>query len=235
MQLSLLEPIPDTPNTSKPAGHHLTREDLRQYLPGPAIEYIMQWFEKNPVRLRISPSRSSKFGDYRSPKPGAPAVISVNNNLNAYDFLLTLVHEMAHDAVLTSIQADRGTIFFRRKKDRPKPHGPEWKNKYHELMVPLMSTEVFPGEILEPLKEYFQNGSFSARAHQKLAVVLKKYDKPDGKEFLQDLPPDTVFYLPGGRAFRKQEQVRKRFRCQSLNNRRIYLFSPLAAVSRNKE
>ncbi len=234
MQLSLLEQKPATANSSRSLGHRLTMEDLRSYIPEPAIDYILQWFETNPVRLRIAPPRSSKFGDYRSPKPGTPATISVNSSLNSYDFLITLVHEMAHDAVLNVSSADDDTFPFWRKRTHPKPHGHEWKHKYLQLMAPLMTSVVFPAEIQHALEGYFRKVSSSAKANQALAIALKKYDVPDGKEFLQDLPLDAIFYLPGGRAFRKKEQLRKRFRCQSLNSRRVYLFNPLAAVSRNK-
>jgi len=234
MQLSLLEPPPDIPRTSGPLGHRLTREDLGSYIPEAAIDYILRWFETNPVRLRVAPGRSSKFGDYRTTKPGTKAIISVNKTLNPYDFLITLVHEMAHDVVFSTFSTVRGHSLFRRKKDQPKPHGQEWKNHYRSLMIPLMIPAVFPHEVIVALQDYFLKANASAKANQNLAIALKKYDKPDGKEFLQDLPPDTIFYLPGGRAFRKKELLRKRYRCQSIANHRIYLFSPVATVSRNK-
>jgi SprT protein len=233
MQLSLLEPPPTTRIIHRSQGNHLTREDLQSYIPEQAIDYILSWFEKNPVRLRIAPTRSSKFGDYRAPKPGTPATISVNNNLNSYDFLITLVHEMAHDAVLATGSTEN-YFLFRRKKNRPKPHGKEWKSNYFELMSPLLNRQVFPEEILHALEGYFGKVTASAKASQTLAVALKNYDAPDGKVFLQDLPYDEIFYIPGGKAFQKKERIRKRFRCQSLNNRRVYLFSPLALVSKNK-
>jgi SprT protein len=42
------------------------------------------------------PARSSKLGDYRPPQRGLPHRISVNHNLNQHEFLITLIHEMAH-------------------------------------------------------------------------------------------------------------------------------------------
>jgi SprT protein len=233
MQLSYLEQNPTTTNSSRSLGYRLTREKLQHYIPEPTIDYILKWFEKNSVRLRIAPARSSKFGDYRSPKSGIPATISVNKNLNSFDFLLTLVHEMAHDEVLKSFSAKQGTFPFRRKRKQPKPHGQEWKTMYFQLMAPLMTSDIFPGEILSAVEEYFCKANSSAKANQNLAVALNKYDIPDGKIFLQDLPLNEIFYLPGGKAFQKKEQLRKRFQCQSLSNRKIYLFSPLSKVLRN--
>jgi SprT protein len=234
MQLSNLEQKPTTKNSSRSLGNHLTREKLQIYIPEPAIDYILKWFEKNSVRLRIAPARSTKFGDYRSPKSGTPATISVNKNLNSFDFLLTLVHEMAHDEVLKSFSSKHGTFPFRRKRNQPKPHGQEWKAMYLQLMVPLMSFDIFPGEILSAVDEYFSKTNSSTKANQNLTLALNKYDTPDGKEFLLDLPLNEIFYLPGGKAFQKKERLRKRFQCQSLSNHKIYLFSPLSKVLRNK-
>jgi SprT protein len=232
MQLSLLEPLFAATKTPRTPGHQLIHDSLRLHIPEEAVEPICQWFTEHPVRLRIAPPRSSKFGDYRPPRSGVKAIISVNQNLNPYDFLITLVHEMAHDVILGQGTSAR-PLLFRKRKPRPKPHGTEWKHAYHELLLPMMTTRVFPSDILLALETYFRDTSLSARASHLLAVTLKKYDTPDGREFLKDLPDGEIFFLPGGKAFRKREQLRKRFRCESLNNRRVYLFSPLARVSRN--
>ena len=234
MQLSLLEQLPLVSELLSVHSQRLTGDDLSAYIPGPAIEYILKWFRANPVRLRIAAPRSSKFGDYRLPRDGKPATISVNNNLNRYDFLITLVHEMAHDAVFNSCSMAGEAGQYRKRRTRSKPHGQEWRNLFHHLMKPLMTPDVFPQEILAALHDYLGNPDSTVKASHALTLVLKKYDVPDGREFLQDLPHDAIFYLPGGRAFRKKEKIRKRFRCQSLTNRRIYLFNPLAPVLRNK-
>lgn len=232
MQLSLLELLSDTPKPDKPQGQQLTREELSPYLPKPAIDYILQWFELNNVRFRIAPARTTKFGDYRTASKSKPAIISVNCNLNKYDFLITLVHEMAHDAVMAKVSLNGSRVMFRRIQDRPKPHGMEWKSNYYSLMAPLMHKAVFPDGILYALQAYFLKAKATVKSNQNLAFALSKFDSPDGNEFLQDLPLDAIFQIPGGRSFRKQELIRKRYRCQSLDNRKMYLFSPLAKVSR---
>jgi SprT protein len=40
----------------------------------------------------------------------------------------------------------------------------------------------------------------------------------------------ALFKLKDGRIFRKQEQLRKRFKCVEVKSRRVYLFSPVAEV-----
>jgi SprT protein len=233
MQLSLLELLfPKKP--AAPPGPPLTRDDVGSYIPGVASEYIQRWFQNNPVRLRIVSARTSKFGDYRPPKDTVPATITINNNLNPYDFLITLVHEIAHDLVMGNYEREKATGFRRPRRRRPKPHGKEWQDTFRGLMIPLMNPGVFPEDVLSALEAYFSVSVPATKSNQALALALKKYDIPDGSELLQDLPHDTVFYLPSGRAFRKKEKVRKRFRCISLSNRRIYLFNPLSPVSRDK-
>jgi SprT protein len=234
MQLSLLEQLFQKPGS--PAKHidGLTRDDLKSYLPEASISYILEWFSKNPVRLRIASSRSSKFGDYKYAKPGTPASISVNNNLNKYEFLLTLVHEMAHDVVFSAVPVNGKNGHLHSRKKSPKPHGTEWKESYYALMKPLLKPSVFPQDILSPLLLSFSGTVSAVKANQSLEMALKKYDTPDGREFIKDLPEGTIFYLPSGRAFQKQQRGRKRFRCKCLDNRRIYLFTPMFPVLRKR-
>ena len=214
----------------------LTTDIFRSFIPDQSVEYILHWFLENKVRLRISLNRSSKSGDYRPSRQHLPPRISVNNNLNPYDFLITLVHEMAHHAVWCAFVVTNHEPFPRmRRHFHPKPHGQEWQHHFRQLMIPLMNTSVFPPDVLYMVDNYFRNLRVSAKFGQNLTRVLKKYDKPDGKEFVENLPYDSLFRLPDGRLFRRKEKLRKRFRCICMNNDRIYLFSPLAQVYHDKK
>ncbi len=210
--------------------NHLTIADLQKFIPENSIDYILNWFRANPVHLRASKARSSKFGDYRAPLNNFPARISVNRNLNQFDFLITLVHEMAHHEVWFETAARNSSFEFQRRKHRSRPHGKEWKSHYRRLMEPLMTGSVFPAEVLHHLVTHFENPASSSRSNKHLVLALKKYDSPDNTVFLESLPMDTIFSLPAGRKFKKQEKLRKRYRCICLNNGRTYLFSPLAKV-----
>ena len=218
--------------TRRPAAlRPLTTDIFRSYIPDQSVEYILQWFLEHKVRLRISSNRLSKSGDYRPSRQHLPPRISVNNNLNPYDFLITLVHEMAHHDVWRAYVMPNQLSFFRsRRQAHPKPHGQEWQHHFRQLMIPLMNTSVFPPDVLYMVENYFRNSNVSTKFGQHLSRVLKKYDKPDGKEFVENLPFDALFRLPDGRIFRKKEKLRKRFRCILVNNNRVYLFSPLALV-----
>ena len=39
-----------------------------------------------------------------------------------------------------------------------------------------------------------------------------------------------MFKLKDGRIFRKEEKLRKRYKCVEVSSRRVYLFSPVAEV-----
>jgi SprT protein len=204
--------------------------ELHAFIPENSTGYILDWFQSNPVQFRISKTRSSKFGDYRPPVKKFPARISVNRNLNKFDFLITLVHEMAHHEVWSESSALVPGFGIHRRKRRPRPHGKEWKTHYRQLMEPLMKESIFPAEVLHHLVSHFNNLRSSSKSNEHLVVALKKYDVPDDAVFIESLAYDAVFTLPAGRKFRKQEKLRKRYRCVCLDNGRIYLFSPLARV-----
>jgi hypothetical protein len=208
----------------------MTIEDIQPFIPENSAAYILAWFQSYPVHLTVSKSRSSKFGDYRAPVKNFPARISVNRNLNRFDFLITLVHEMAHHELWAETNVPVPGFGFPRRKRRPRPHGREWKNHYHRLIGPMMEESIFPSEVLYHLEKYFENPLSSSKLNENLAVALNKYDLPDDSVFIESLPLDAYFTLPSGRKFRKQEKLRKRYRCISLDNGKIYLFSPTARV-----
>jgi len=229
MQLSLFQSDPPPKKTVNKDPRIMMRKALEAYIPDRSIEFIVDWLIDQKVQLRISNTRSTKLGDYKPPRPGTIPGISVNHNLNKYSFLITLVHEMAHHMVMKEMEVKRPMILFGRKK-RPKPHGHEWKSHYQKLMIPFLNATILPQDIIEVMKLYLENPKASTTADQKLFRVLKKYDIPDGSEFIDKLPFDAVFHLRNGRSFRKKEKMRKRYRCISIDNGRIYLFNPMAQV-----
>jgi SprT protein len=216
--------------THTPVAVRIIIPDLSAFIPEAAIGYVTNWFHLNVVQLKISKARSSKFGDYRSSLKNIPARISVNRNLNKFDFLITLVHEMAHHEIWKSIDNQTREFGLQRRKRRPLPHGKEWKNHYRQLMLPLLNETVFPADVIQHLISHFENPRSSSKSNEHLVYALKKYDVPDNAVFIESLPINSVFALPAGRKFKKQEKLRKRYRCICLNNGRTYLFSPMARV-----
>ncbi len=195
------------------------KEALEDHLPQGCAAPITDWFGSRRVNFNITRSRRSKLGDFRgSIHPEIPA-ISVNHDLNPYSFLVTLLHEMAHADVFLS------------SKKRLQPHGIEWKSTYRKLATPFLSIQGLDSRFTTTFEQYLQNPSASSGADMSLALVLKSFDQPSDLTLITDIPENTFFALPNGRIFKKGVQLRKRFRCECLNNKRIYLFSPLAEIT----
>jgi SprT protein len=191
---------------------------LAQYMPPAAAPVIAKWIDYFQCEFKISKSRATKLGDYRHPFKELGHKISVNNNLNRYAFLVTTVHEFAH------------LLTWNDHKNKVKPHGGEWKHNFKRMMTPFLDQQVFPEDLEKAISTYLSNPSASSCTDLKLSRALKKYDSAIDHSRLEELPQHAVFTIKDGRRFKKGEQLRKRFRCECLDNGNIYLFSPLAEV-----
>jgi len=193
------------------------REILEKYLPDGSVPLILEWLTSSNVQLHISRSRTSKLGDYRAPYVVDYHKISVNHDLNRYQFLLTLVHELAH---LKTYETHRNKV---------KPHGREWKSNFKKMMEPFLNEMIFPADLLVPVKRYMVNPS-SSTANTTLLKEMRRYDGPKDYFTLEELPMDSLFRIHNGVVFKKIEKLRKRYKCIRIDNRRIYLVSPLMKV-----
>jgi SprT protein len=192
---------------------------LRKYIPEAAVPLIAVWIIDLDFKLKIKKERSTRLGDYTSPRNGSNHLITINYNLNPYAFLITLVHEVAH------------LITFNQHKNRVLPHGTEWKKNFSELMQPFMNSQVFPVDVLYALRKYMQNPAASSCSDKTLLKTLKLYDEHDsGKIFLDYLPAQTVFLYNGQRLFKKGEKIRTRIRCTEVQTGHVYLFNALTEV-----
>lgn len=196
---------------------------LSKYLPTDAVEPCTDWIIQHKVKLKITRSRSSRYGDYTSPRNGNGHIITVNHNLNKYFFLLTFVHELAH--LLAHVN-------YRR---RISPHGMEWKNEFIRLLNPLSLRKFFPADLAHAIERYMNNPAASSCTDINLIRALKKYDEDKAKNIfhLEDLPHESVFRLADEKKearYRKGEKLRKRFRCLEINSQVLFLVSPIAEV-----
>lgn len=191
---------------------------LKKYIPENTVEQIAAWIVEYDFKLKIKKERSTRLGDYTSPRNGSNHLITVNYNLNRYAFLITLVHEIAH---LTTYNAH---------KDRVLPHGTEWKRDFAKLMAPFMNDSVFPIDVLYALRMYMKNPGASSCSDATLLKTLKLYDTTsNGMVFVEYLPKKSVF-LYNDRLFEKGERIRTRYRCVEVKTGEVYLFNALAEV-----
>lgn len=196
-------------------------EILRKYIPEFAVPQIAIWIIEFDFKLKITKERSTKLGDYTSPRDGLNHTITINHNLNQYSFFITLVHEIAH---LHTFNKHRNTVA---------PHGEEWKHSFRVLMTPFLSTDNLPLDILYALRKYLQNPAAASCSDATLMRTLKLYDTHETNGhliLLEHLPYRTHFLYNGSRIFEKGEKLRKRYRCKEISTGSVYLFSPLAEV-----
>lgn len=193
-------------------------EILKKYLPEQSVGIIAEWIVQLDFKLKIKKERSTRLGDYTSPRNGMNHLITVNHNLNKFSFLITLVHEVAH------------LVTYNQHKNTVSPHGKEWKHNFQELIQPFLSTSIFPLEVFAALRKYMQNPAASSCSDVNLLRTLKLHDERSDSVFLEYLPANTVFLYNGSRVFQKGEQIRKRFKCTEINSGLVYLFNPLTEV-----
>lgn len=179
----------------------------------------MTLLKSEPVQLKISRPRKTKFGDYRFPGKDGRHKISVNANLNPFAFLITLIHEMAH---LKAFK-DFGKVI--------KPHGPEWQQSFRDLAKPFLDANVFPDDVKHQFINSLNKGAASSCTDLNLFRQLKVYDDtPDHITTLEQIAIGSHFRIGKDKIFRKGPKSRKRYKCLNLVNKREYMVHPLAEV-----
>ena len=192
-----------------------SRNTLRKHLPELALEPIIDLQEKHGFNLLITNPRTTKFGDYRAPHSKANFHrISVNGDLNPYQFLVTLLHEIAH------------LITWERHKNRILPHGIEWKKAFSELASPFLVPEIFPPDILTAFSTYLISPTASSCSDDGLHTVMLKYNAKTIRT-VEMVSKGDLFGMPP-RIFRKGDLMRKRYKCLEVVSNRWYMVHPQA-------
>ncbi len=192
-------------------------ETLAKYIPEHAVKPIFELIVANNVHLKIVNERKTRHGDYRKGLSGKHE-ITVNANLNKYRFIITLIHEIAH------------LVAFEKFGRNIKPHGDEWKFTFQRLMVPFIRPEIFPTGILPLLARHFKNPTASSDTDATLSLALKQFDEQTDKNFVFEIPYNSVFRISNGKIFKKIALRVKRYECIEINSGRTYLFNPNAEV-----
>lgn len=188
---------------------------LEKYIPNVAVPLVVYLIEEHKINLKIVNSRQTKHGDFRT-FPNGQTQITVNNNLNKYQFLLTLIHEIAHHVT-------------HKKFGRVRPHGKEWKTVFKHLMLPFLQPEIYPKEILPYLINYFKNPKASTDTDVKLSLALRGFEAENGKNFVFEIPEETIFSFKNI-LYKRGKKRRTRYECLNLSNKKTYLFNQNAEV-----
>jgi hypothetical protein len=194
---------------------------ISKYVPSSSIQYCVDIWAAHRFSFKVTRERRSKLGDYRFHKQQKNHTITVNGNLNPYGFLITFLHEAAH------------MIHYELKGNNRPPHGVIWKKIFSELMSPLLNPEVFPQELLIPLKKHMKNPRASTYSDPNLAKLIKKYDpvQLQSESFLEELDAGDIFRFNGS-MYEKEKKRRTRSLCRDLQSGKRYLISEMAKVKK---
>jgi len=190
-------------------------ELLLKYLPEKAIPLVKEILTEHPIFIKTVNNRRTKHGDFKRFSNGN-FQITLNNNLNKFQFLLTLIHEIAH-------------FITYKKYQNSKPHGLEWKQNFQHLMLPFLQPSIFPENILPHLANYLKNPKASTGSDVNLTYALKQYDEMSGKNFIFELEHGSIFKF-NNKNYKKGSIRRTRFECVELQSKKTYLFNKNAEV-----
>ena len=193
---------------------------LHKYIPEKAISIVQYLIEQHNFTLKIVNQRQTKHGDFRQ-LPNGKFQITVNNNLNKHQFLLTLIHEIAHHITY-------------QKFGRVQPHGKEWKTVFQHLMLPLLEPEIYPTDILPHLAKYLKNPKASTDTDTNLSLALRGFEAESGKNFIFDVPNGSKFIFKN-KLYKRGNKRRTRYECLNLSNKKAYLFNQNVEVTLYEE
>ena len=182
----------------------------KNFIPLNAIPFVQFLIDEHSFDLLIVNQRQTKHGDFRS-LPDGRFQITVNNSLNKYQFLLTLVHEIAHHVT-------------HQKFGRVQPHGKEWKMVFQHMMLPFLRPEIYPSEILPFLATYLKNPKASTDTDVNLSLVLKGNVAEAGNNFIFEIPFGSFFEFKNV-IYKRGNKRRTRFECLNMNTKKVYLFN----------
>lgn len=191
---------------------------LEQFLPNGTYEDIIPYLDRYHIKLKITKARKTKYGDYRPARRGNAHQITVNGNLNQYQFLLTLVHEIAH------------LVAFDNYGFGIQSHGIEWKKTYQELMIPFLKESVFPTDLLQVVLSAMKNVKSSSCYDADLVLALRQYNTEPSGTLIQELSIGSEFIAANKKRYKLLSKRRTRYEAEELDTKKIYLFPALYEV-----
>jgi SprT protein len=207
-------------NQNAPTPQELFAQQLKQYVPIASMPFILKCFAPYNIRLILKPKRRTVLGTYQAPLSQTDwHKITINNDLNQYAFLFTLVHEIAHMHTWARYCQNC-------HKD---PHGEEWQNIFRSLLNEVI--DYFPSDIALAIQTHIQSVRAATCRDEKLYKLLKQYDL-NPSFLLEDLEVGGFFTVEGfqGMRFQKIKKLRKYYHCNETNTQCIYKISGLQPI-----
>ena len=194
-------------------------DDLLPFLPTGDYEPLFsKWLEGLNYQIAISRPRKSKLGDFRPPRLGQIARITMNADLGPFQFLPTLTHEIAH------------LIACEKHGRRAAPHGKEWKAIFREMLIELAQHQAWPENYSRALLKHAKSPKAAVGADPHLQQTLLVLDESTDL-LLQSLGAGAQFTFKG-RHFRYDEKRRTRALVTELGTKKQYTIPLVARVER---
>ena len=185
---------------------------LFEKIPEASLGYVKSLILFENITIKLKKSRKTKHGDFSVKKNGL-CMITINDDLNQYRFLITLIHEISH----YKAYKEYGLYI--------KPHGVEWKNIFKNLLLPIINPEIIPNDILRPLAIYAKNPKASSDTDLNLSLALNRYNI-NQYDYVFGLSNGSVFKASNDRVYVMIKKLRKRYECMDVLTKKLYLFSP---------
>ena len=181
-------------------------------IPEASSEYVKSLIFSENLTIKLKKSRKTKHGDFSVKKNGL-CMITINDDLNQYRFLITLIHEISH------------YIAYKNYGPYIKPHGVKWKNIFKNLLLPIINPEIIPNDLLRPLAIYAKNPKASSDTDLNLSLALNRYNM-NQFDYVFNLSNGSVFKASNDRVYVMIKKLRKRYECMDIITKKLYLFSP---------
>ena len=185
---------------------------LFEKIPEASLEYVKSLILSENITIKLKKSRKTKHGDFSVKKNGL-CMITINDDLNQYRFLVTLIHEISHYKA------------YEKYGPYIKPHGVEWKNIFKNLLLPIINPEIIPNDVLRPLAIYAKNPKASSDTDLNLSLALNRYNI-NQYGYVFGLSNGSVFKASNDRVYVMIKKLRKRYECMVVFTKKLYLFSP---------
>ena len=191
---------------------------LLPYLPSAEVLPLLdKWLKDEAFDLAVHKPRATKLGDFRPPRKGARAKITLNSNLGKYQFLTTLVHEIAHLKVWSA---------YGRKAA---PHGVEWKTMFGQMLREMVENCSLPPEYSAAILNHAARPKSAVGGDPQLQKVVLQLDSDKHILLLGDLKLGAVFTFKG-RRFKKIEKRRTRALVEEVGSKKQYTIPLVAQV-----
>jgi SprT protein len=185
--------------------------NIRGHAPASALPALRRFLDGLPVLIHVTENRRSKHGDYRPSPCRRYGIVTVNAFGNPWQFLFTLLHELAH----AETHIHHGA--------RARPHGIQWKTIFSRLLLDFAGQDLFPESLTPFIRQHAMRPRYSSCADLKLAMALREYDTLDHRPMVAELPRGQRFSLDGVRVLTKRELSRTRYKCTTARGREYYV------------